>query len=163
MRYSKSVLMLWGLMAAAGCDKLLWTDGPAEPESEPPPNVVTCNGICVNAPPGTYTGPSEFWIGAQAAAPACPSYMHVQGFQGMITSPAPMVDLFARECRVTTAASCGDASLACVPFPAEDYHVCIHHVEESTCPSDYPFTRIVIRDDSGEPVTVCCVGGLSPG
>ena len=81
----------------------------------------------------------------------------------MITAPHAMADAFARECRVESAGTCPSASFKCVPFPAEDYHVCIHHDEDRPCPVDYPFDRTILQDDSGAPATVCCMSGFTSG
>ena len=160
MRYSKWFLVLWSLSLIAGCSKDSLKDGDAtDPVTDPTPEIAACNGICVDAAPATFTGPSEFWMGPPGAAPACPSYMNLQGIQGMITAPTTMTDLYARECRVESAGTCASASFKCVPFPAEDYHVCIHHDEDRPCPSDYPYDRTMIDESSGAPVTVCCGSG----
>lgn len=152
------------LVLAAGCsNQYSYGYYDTDPGFEPNPGIAACNGICVNTAPATFTGPSEFWMGPPGAVPPCPSYMNVQGIQGTITAPEPMAATFARECRIESAGACPSASHKCVPFPAEDYYVCIHHDEARPCPDDYPYDRTMIQDDSGEPVTVCCSSGFAPG
>ncbi len=118
--------------------------------------VVTarCDGLCVETAPATYTGPSLFWIGAATAVQDCPPSTPYKGIEGWVHGP--LAPTFARECRITPSDRCGEEGLTCAPMLEEDFHVCIHHDAETSCPSDYPQRSTVSEVVGDHTLTLCC-------
>ena len=127
--------------------------------STPPGDVISaqpahCDGICVVTAPATYTGPSLFWIGAAKLAPGCPPESPYPGIEGYVTEQKGA--LFARECRITPSDLCPAEGQTCAPLPPEEFHVCIHHDDESPCPLDYPERSTMGEIESQMTITLCC-------
>ena len=74
-------------------------DGSTTTITTDPPQPLTCDGLCVDTPPATYTGPSLFWLGLPSLVPDCPAETPYQGLEGYVSGP--MLPLFARECRTS--------------------------------------------------------------
>jgi hypothetical protein len=134
------------------------TEGPDD--IEPPPVVLNCQGICVETAPGSYTGPSLFWIHPMNAEAGCPEETPFPGIEGFIQDPMP---LYARECKVTLSDICGDEGLTCVPLPDDAFQICIHRVDDGDCKGPYPLKSTMLESGTGRVVTVCCQPPPPPG
>lgn len=159
MRSTRAIVLLGFGSALLGCglENRQIIDMPAEDTPfEPDPSVSTlsCDGLCVQTAPATYTGPSLFWIGSPTALAACPPATPLLGIEGWINGTAP--SYFARECRITPSDRCQGEGLVCAPMPDVDFHVCIHHESESTCPPDYPERSTMSELGDDATVTLCC-------
>lgn len=104
--------------------------------------------------PATYTGPSLFWIGLATSVQGCPPGSPYQGIEGWVEGQgAPTL---ARECRITPSDLCGHEGLTCAPMPEEDFHLCIHHDAETSCPPDYPERTTMSEVVQSTTITLCC-------
>lgn len=151
------LLGMWGSALGCGPSRFSFNGSPEEGISSEPDTPVTaysCDGLCVQTAPATFTGPSLFWIGPATAIVACPPSTPLLGIEGWIGGDA--ATFFARECRITPSDRCASEGLVCAPMPDADFHVCIHHNAESSCPPDYPerSTMSELTDDAT--VTLCC-------
>lgn len=161
MRWIAMLVVCFCTVWAFGCSNWGedWTapgdDGSTTTITTDPPQPLTCNGLCVDTPPATYTGPSLFWLGLFDAAPDCPPETPFQGLQGLLTNPTPTWQ-FARECRITPSDLCQDEGKTCAPNPGIDYRVCIHHDDDSPCTIEYPDRSAITEVESDMPVTLCC-------
>jgi hypothetical protein len=137
-------------------------DGTTFTTSTTPTEPPVCNGVCVDTPPATYTGPSLFWLGPPELVPECPPETPYQGLQGYVTGV--MFPQLARECRITPSDLCPTEGKTCSPTPQEGYYVCIHHVDAGApCPPEYPGQSTVDEMESGIPLTLCCGKMFVPG
>ena len=164
-------LMLAGALAVFGCAKV----GPSRelPEGETPdttiapsdpPPTLACD-YCVDTAPATFTGPSTFWRGKTANAPPCTDPTPLQGVEGFLIEPTPLVQ-FVRECRFTPSDTCATEGKVCAPLPDADYQTCVHHTGEVACPDEYAVHReVVVAAAGGLPFvfTLCCTASPVPG
>ncbi|MFO0593170.1 MAG: hypothetical protein U0441_36845 [Polyangiaceae bacterium] len=157
LRRMGAVVMMACVVIGSGCAEsrpLMGSGDEDGPGGGPPVGVASCDGVCVQTPPATFTGPSLFWIGPALVAQSCPPETPNLGIEAWVTDADAKT--FARECRITPSDRCPEEGLTCAPMPDADFHVCIHHGTDSFCPPDYPERSILseILDDST--VTLCC-------
>lgn len=161
MRSMRAIVLpgLWGLALGCAPEPGQMNVGVAE-ESPLKPDIpaatLSCDGLCVQTAPATFTGPSLFWIGAPTALQSCPPATPYLGIEGWIDGAAP--SSFARECRITPSDRCQSEGLVCAPMPDVDFHVCIHHEEQISCPPDYPERSTLSELSDDATVTLCCQG-----
>ncbi len=153
-----SLLFALQLTACAAEHDARGQPGPGDtslsPDDPIPAQPAHCDGLCVETAPATFTGPSLFWIGVPNLVPICPPVTPYQGIEGYVAEQKGT--LFARECRITPSDLCPEEGLTCAPLPPEEFHVCIHHDDESPCPSDYPEQSTLSEAKTPSTVTLCC-------
>lgn len=132
-----------------------------DPDPDPTPAPLTCD-LCVDTPPATFTGPSNFWMGLLAGATSCPAATPLQGLEGFLVHPS-RARQFARECRITPSDTCATEGKVCAPAPDADYHTCIHHTGDMPCPAAYPERYPLTETESDLLLTLCCQPSPIPG
>lgn len=158
LRRMGAVVMMACVVIGSGCGETQslanpsLEDGP--PAGDPPVGVAACDGVCVQTPPATFTGPSLFWIGPAIVAQSCPPETPLLGIEGWVDDVAAKT--FARECRITPSDQCDEEGLTCAPMPDVDFHVCIHHDAASDCPEDYPERSVLSEILGDKKITLCC-------
>lgn len=154
-----------GSLACSSMDNDIGASSAEVTPSPGDPPVVTaaarCDGLCVETAPATYTGPSLFWIGLASVAQSCPPATPYQGIEGWVDGQ--FAPIFARECRITPSDRCSQEGQTCAPMPEEDFHLCIHHAAETSCPSDYPERSTMSEILGHNTVTLCCQKSPVPG
>ena len=155
-----AILVLCPFVAACTPTGLSWSRPGDDDLVIEPPGTEGC-AQCVDTPPATYTGPSTFWLGQRGAAPDCPPESPLRGLEGYLLQPTPYLQ-FARECRITPTDACEQEGKVCAPVPGEDYHTCIHHVDEFPCPAEYPERSVFAESESGAVITLCCQASPVP-
>ena len=162
-----AVLMLAGTLVALGCGEggtrwIMPDDETSDPIPEPPA-ALACP-YCVDTPPATYTGPSNFWRGQFGLEPNCSDPTPLRGIDGFLVEPTPFVQ-FVRECRFTPSDTCETEGKVCAPLPDEDFQTCIHHTGKVDCPPEYKIHREAVMVDADEPFvfTLCCKASPVPG
>ena len=167
MRPGVTLLALIGALGVLGCGK--WDDYTSKSDDETPdqlpepPVTVTCS-YCVDTPPATYTGPSNFWRGQLGLEPDCSDPTPSKGIDGLLVEPTPFVQ-FVRECRFTPSDTCEAEGKVCAPLPGDDFQTCIHHIGKVDCPPEYGIHREAVMVDAAEPFvfTLCCKAAPVPG
>ena len=146
-------LAVLALLVTPACNRGYGWDYVSTDSIDPDPAPLAC--LCVDTPPATYTGPSNFWMGLIGGEPDCPAATPLQGLEGFLLQPS-LARQYTRECRITPSDTCGIEGKVCAPAPDPDYQTCIHHTDDAPCPSEYPHKHLVEEAASSMLLTLCC-------
>lgn len=178
-----SALALLLMLVASGCRAP--ANGPKcnDDDCGDPPIAAQpiCSDLCVEEPDDGFTGPNWYWLGSPAEMPLCPGDAPLDGIRAYADS-SPAVEppcasaqavqwgFVARECKITTHPTCKLAGTTCAAAPPAGYSLCIYQDDEAHCPTSYPTSHRLLREQPEttcagmgvEPITLCCALPVEP-